>query len=88
MFGKQSIIEDFCAVVSLTATPGQVSCGVIGRVQYSERSMSNRVKLPLDADVGTVLSLSPLILKLEMQLSTMENYCRRSAKSRSTQKNQ
>lgn len=91
MLGKQSVIEDPCGAISLTATLAKSALVLL--VQYSKRSVSNRVKLPLDADVGAVLSLSPLILKLEMQGSqSPTQYYRelllRSTKSRSAQKNQ
>lgn len=57
----QSIIDDVCGVISPTATPAKSA--VVLLAWSKKRSMSNRVKLPLDADVEAVLSLSLLIVR-------------------------
>lgn len=65
---------------------GQVSCGVIGLVKYNKMLTLNRVKLPLDADAESVLSLSPLILDSQGSQSPTQHY--RKLLSRSTKINE
>lgn len=69
---KKSVIEDFCGVITLTATLA------VSAVVLLARSIRVRGKmLPLNADVEAVLSLSSLILQLYLLISpcTSQHFC-------------